>query len=407
MRVGYVMSRFPRLTETFVVSEVLAMQELGVDVRLYPLLREEADVVQPDAQALVATAHFQPFLSRAILRSNLRMLARNPATYLGTLGAVVRMTWRSMNFLAGGLATFPKVVHNALAMKRAGVTHVHCHFATHPALAGFVIHRLVGIPYSFTAHGSDLHMDRRGLPMKVAEAAFVVAISEYNRALIVEECGGRFDEKVVVIHCGVRTDRFQPAEKRARDAGPISIVSIGTLHEVKGQTYLVEACRILRERGVRVRCVVIGEGEDRARLERQIADARLGDVVTLLGATTQSVVRDLLADADALVAPSVPTASGKREGIPVVLMEAMSSGIPVVASDLSGIPELVVDGETGILTPPRDAFAIAAALERLAADPALGRGFAERGRERVVRDFDARANARALAERIERVGNTA
>lgn len=407
MRVAYVMSRFPRLTETFIVSEILAMQELGVDVQLYPLLRENAAVVQPDARALVDRARFQPFLSWAILRSNVGMLVRRPMTYLGTLAAVLRMTWRSLNFLVGGLGIWPKMVHNAAAMQRAGITHVHCHFATHPALAGYMIHRLAGIPYSFTAHGSDLHVDRRGLAAKVAEAAFVVAISEYNRNLILEETRGRWADKVVVIHCGVRTDRFRPRDEPARAGGPLTVVCVGTLHEVKGQTHLVDACRILRDRGIAVRCMLIGEGEDRPRLERQIEEAGLGDVVTLMGAATQTEVAETLAAADVLVTPSVPTASGKREGIPVVLMEAMSSGIPVVASDLSGIPELVVDGESGMLTPPGDAAAIAAALERLAADPGLRQQFAERGRERVLRAFDAHTNARALAELIELVGSTA
>jgi colanic acid/amylovoran biosynthesis glycosyltransferase len=403
MRIAYVMSRFPRLTETFVVTEILAMREIGVDVRLYPLLREKADLVQPDAEPLVAGAHYQPFLSGAILRSNARLLFRHPSRYLGTLAAVVRMTWRSPNFLAGGLAVFPKVAHNALEMRRVGVTHVHCHFANHPAVAGFIVRRLSGIPYSFTAHGSDLHKDRRGLPEKVAEAAFVVAISEYNRRLIVDECGGRFADKVHVIHCGVRTDRFQPVE-RPHEPDVLLVLCVGTLHEVKGQAYLIDACRRLVDRGIRVRCVLIGEGEDRARLEALIVEAGLADVVTLVGAGTQAVVIEHLARADVVVTPSVPTASGKREGIPVVLMEAMSSGVPVIASDLSGIPELVVDGESGLLTPPRDAAAIAAALERLAGDPALAAALGGRGRERVVAQFDARGNAQALAERFAAAG---
>ena len=402
MAVAYVMSRFPRLTETFVVTEIRAVQDLGVTVRIYPLLRETTTMVQADAEELVAVAHYQPFLSTTILASNLRFLLRRAPTYLRTLGALVRMTWRSPNFLVGGLAIFPKTVHNAVAMRRAGVTHVHCHFANHPAAAGFLVHRLVGIPYSFTAHGSDLHKDRRGLPTKVAEAAFVIAISEYNRRLIVAECGGRWSEKVSVIRCGVQTDRFQPSERPKREPGTLSVLCVGTLHEVKGQTYLIEACRLLVARGLRVRCVLIGEGKDRPRLEAQIADAGLGSAVTLLGAATQDVVIERLADADVMVTPSVPTASGKREGIPIVLMEAMASGVPVVASNLSGIPELVVDSETGILTPPRDARAIADALERLAVDPALARALARGGRERVQEQYDARSNARALASKFGR-----
>ena len=260
MRVAYVMSRFPRLTETFVVTEILAVRETGIEVDLFPLLREAADLVQPDARQLVSEAHYQPFVSSAILRANLRMFTRAPRRYVGTLWAVIRMTWRSPNFLVGALATFPKVVRNAQVMETAAITHVHCHFATHPAVAGFVIRRLVRIPFSFTAHGSDLHQDRRGLPTKVAEAAFVVAVSEYNRRIIVNECAGRWSDKVVVIHCGVRTDEFRPHPERDAAKNPFTILCVGTLHEVKGQRYLIEACRRLADWGIEVRCIFIGDG---------------------------------------------------------------------------------------------------------------------------------------------------
>lgn len=395
--VGYVMSRFPRLTETFIVTEIRALQELGVDVQIHPLIRETAPIVQPEARPLVAAAHYQPFVSPAIAWSNLRYLARHPVTYLRTLAAIIGMTWRSPNFLVGALGIFPKSVRTAERMRQYGVTHVHCHFANHPAVAGFIIRRLAGIPFSFTAHGSDLHRDQTGLPKKVAEAAFVVAISEYNRRLIIDVCGGRWADKVRVVHCGVRTDAFAPTDRRGPDREALSVVCVGTLHEVKGQTHLIEACRRLHERGLALRCVFVGDGEDRARLEAQASEAGLDGVVEFAGARTQSEVAARLAEADVLVAPSVPTASGRREGIPVVIMEAMASGVAVIASDLSGIPEIVIDGETGILTAPRDEAAIADALERLARDPERREELARRGRAHVMAEFDARESARTLA----------
>lgn len=395
------MSRFPRLTETFVLSEILALEEQGIDVELYPLLRERADVVQPETLALVARARFQPFVSLAILRSNLTLLRQRPGAYLRTLGSVVRGTFGSLNFLVGGLAIFPKVAHNALEMERRGISHVHCHFANHPALAGFIIRRLVGIPYSFTAHGSDLHVDRHMLERKVAEASFVVAISDYNRRLIVEECRGRWAEKVEVIHCGVRTDRFRPTNHRA-PTDRLAVACIGTLHEVKGQAYLLEACRLLTNAGLRLTCHLVGDGPDRPMLERQAAASGLEGVIRFEGSKTQDEIARLLTDVDVLVTPSVPTRSGKREGIPVVLMEAMSSGIPVIASDLSGIPELISDGQTGLLVPAGDAPRIAAAMRRIHEDPELRRCLAQAGRAKVIREFDVRANAAHLAASFAR-----
>jgi hypothetical protein len=178
--IAYVMSRWPKLTETFILFEVLAVEALGQPVELYPLLRHREPVSHPEAIALGARARFQPFLSRAILASQVDALRRRPRAYLGALLALMRGTLGSANYFFGGLAIFPKVVHMARDMEARGVSHVHCHFSNHPAAAGFIIHRLTGIPFSFVAHGSDLHVDRHMLDRKVAEAAFVVAISRDN-----------------------------------------------------------------------------------------------------------------------------------------------------------------------------------------------------------------------------------
>jgi glycosyltransferase involved in cell wall biosynthesis len=311
---------------------------------------------------------------------------------------MIRGTWRSPNFLLGGLGIFPKVAHAARDMQAEGVDHVHCHFANHPALAGFLIRRLVGIPYSFTAHGSDLHVDRTMLPAKVAEAAFVVTISQDNRRLIEETCGRAAEGKVDVIHCGVDPSAFRPAVRPA--TGPLRIVAVGTLHEVKGQIHLIEACRLLAERGVAFTCRFIGEGPDREALAERIEQHGLGDRVVFAGRMLSDAVAAELASADVLVAPSVPTRGGKREGIPVVLMEAMATGMPVVASRLSGIPELVTDGLDGILVTPGDPAALAEALERLALDPDLRARLGATGRKTVMAAFDVDANARTLAARI-------
>jgi glycosyltransferase involved in cell wall biosynthesis len=399
LKVGYVMSRFPKLSETFILGEIQAVEEQGLRVELFPLLREREDVVHSEARLLVTRAHYQPFLSLPILGSQLHFLRRRPRRYLGALWALLRGTWGSPNFFIGALGIFPKVAHAARLMEAGGVVHVHCHFSSHPAAAGFVIQRLTGIPYSFTAHGSDLHVDRHMLCDKVAEAAFVVPISEFNRNVILRECGEHLAEKLVVIHCGVDTDLFRPRDV-AESERPFTVICVGTLHEVKGQYYLVDACRLLAEEGIQLACTLVGDGRDRPALQRRIADAGLEGRVTLAGRRTQAEVAELLHSADVLVAPSVPTKRGKREGIPVALMEAMSGGVPVVASDLSGIPELVENEATGLLVPPRDARALADALRRLHDDPSFRRRLGLAGREKVVREFDVRKSASALARRF-------
>jgi len=178
------------------------------------------------------------------------------------------------------------------------------------------------------------------------------------------------------------------------------ILCVGTLHEVKGQSFLIEACRLLQESGINFVCHFVGEGPDKTALTEFVNQAGLSAKVYFHGRQKQERVAQLLQDADVLVAPSVPTRDGRREGIPVVLMEAMSSGVPVVASNISGIPELVVDGRTGLLAPPGEAVALADALKRYYHDPALRKRLGLSGREKVIGEFDLYRNAATLAQHI-------
>jgi glycosyltransferase involved in cell wall biosynthesis len=407
LKVAYIMSRFPKLTETFILYEMLALQKKGVQVEVYPLLREPFEVIHPEAKPFVEAAHYQPFISPAILRANLHFLWKKPLVYLSTLFTLLRANWGSLGFFTGALGIFPKVVLFAYQMQAQKIDHVHAHFASHPAAAGFIIHRLVGIPYSFTAHGSDLHRDRHMLCEKVAEAAFVAAISNYNKELIVSECKGRFQDKVHVIHCGVDTEVFRPRAAETpfeKGENPFMILCVGTLHEVKGQAYLIEACRILKEKGIDLVCHFVGDGEDREALMQLTDQAGLTEQIRFHGRLTRSEIARLLQDADVLAAPSVPTRDGRREGIPVVLMEAMGSGVPVVASNISGIPELVLDQQTGLLASPRDAASLATVLERYYTDRDLRRRLGLAGRQKVVEAFDLYKNAAQLAQHFMKDG---
>jgi len=396
MKVAYLVSRFPKLTETFVLNEILAVEKQGVAVELYPLLRERTNKMHPAAVSWVRLAHYTPFFSLAILRSNLRFLLLKPGPYLKTLRDLLWATRGSMRFFQGALAFFPKSVHLARVMVEAGITHIHAHFASHPAAAAFIIHRLTGIPYSFTAHGSDIHRDQHMLLEKTAEAAFVVPISRYNRDVILRACGGKHAKKMHIIHCGVDTDKFHPASRA--EEGPVRILCIGTLHEVKGQTYLIEACRILKEKGTRFSCHFIGDGPDLAALAEQAKNAGLDERVFFHGRLEQHEVIQILHQADLLVAPSVPSKDGRREGLPVVLIEAMACGLPVVSSRLSGIPEIVEDGVNGFLTEPGDSPAIAEAIDKLCARPDLRKQFGVEGRCKVELEFDQSTSARQLAQ---------
>lgn len=400
--IAYIMSRFPKLTETFVLYEMLALEAGGMNVEVYPLLRERQPVVHSDAEPWVRRAHYRPFLSVGILRTNLHFLLRSPKVYLELIADVMRGTRGSRNFMLGAIGIFPKVVDFARDMEVRGVDHVHAHFATHPALAAFIVHRLTGISWSFTAHGSDLHVDRRMLNAKVAEADFTVTVSEYNRELIIDTCGEWTREKIEVVHCGVDTDLFAPdAHRSGVDAAPLRILCVASMEKVKGHRYLVDACALLKARGVTFRCDLVGDGPLLEEVCARIAAQALGDHIHVHGPRARPEVVRMLKDSDVLALASHPTADGRREGIPVALMEAMACGVPVVSSAISGIPELVDSGHSGLLVPSGEPVAIADALESLARDPGLRRKMGAEGRRKVVRDFNLASGAARMRTLFE------
>jgi glycosyltransferase involved in cell wall biosynthesis len=394
-RVAYVMSRFPKLSETFVLNEIRAMAALGVPLEIHPLLRERQPAAHPEVAEWAARARYGRLLAGVTARAHLHFLVRQPRRYAASAIEALSGTWGSRRLFIGALGTWPKAVRFAYEMQREGVTHVHAHFATHPALAALVVHRLTDLPFSFTAHGSDLHVDRRMLSRKVQAAAFVTTVSRFNQEVILRECGERAGDRVHVIHCGVDPRCFAPVSRDAGDA-PLRLACVASLERVKGHSYLIEACRLLQERGVAVSCHLAGDGPLRRAIERQIERLGLTEQVLLLGPRTRPDVVRLLAESDIAVLASHPTPEGRREGIPVALMEAMAAGLPVVATAISGIPELVEDGVTGLLVRSGDAVALADALERLAADRALRQQMGQAGRARILAEFELETTTRQL-----------
>ena len=390
-KVAYIMSAFPALTETFILYEILMMEQLGVTIEVFPLRRLREGVVHPEVAQLAGKVHFLPYISFSIFWAQLHFILHRPLAYLKVLLEILGGTFGSANFFFGALAIFPKAVRFAYDMECQKIRHIHAHFATHPTVAALIIHRLTGIPFSFTAHGSDLHVDRRMLDKKVEAAAFALTISSFNKEIMVRECGEASRDKIRIIHCGVDPEVFSYHPRTDYDE-PFQILSVAAFKDVKGHKYLVEACRILREQGVDFVCHLVGEGPLWTSVEAQIAEAGLQDQIILHGACPQGEIVRMLSEADVLALASVPTQRGKREGIPVVLMEAMASGLPVVASALSGIPELVEDGRSGILVPPRDSHALANALRWLREDSALRQRMGQAGRAKVIQEFNLSAN---------------
>lgn len=423
-KVAYIMSRFPKLTETFISFEILALKKQGLEVEIYPLMRARETrikvegaslakkiaalmspgnsevVMHPEVKPLVEDAHFFPLMSRQILSALAYYFSRKPGVLVRTLFTLIRANAGSPNFLLGSLSVFPKLTIVARHMEQAGISHVHAHFANHPAAAAFVIHQLAEIPYSFTAHGADLQVDQHMLREKVRDAEFVAAISQYNADFIVRHCGRDISEKVAVLHCGVDTEVFSSESAKSLVGRPFQIVCTGTFYEVKGHTHLIEACRILKQRGLEFQCDLIGSGPCEQELAHQVEQSGLAEQVRFIGQKNRGEIASRLKQAHVVVVPSIPTSSGRREGIPVVLMEAMASGVAVVASEISGIPELITNERDGLLVPPGAPEAIADAVERLYSDETTRRRFGRKARQTICNRFDLVKNTAELAQRF-------
>jgi colanic acid/amylovoran biosynthesis glycosyltransferase len=409
--VAYVLSRFPKTTETFIFREIDRLEQRAIPIEVFAFVPESGTVVQPEARRLADRVVFGRTGWRELLGAQLRWVSRSPATYLRVWRDSIVGNWRSPRFLLRAVVVVPMAARLAEQVEASGCRRIHAHYATHTALAALVASALTDRPFSFTAHAHDLYVDRTMLGTKIDRADFVVTVSEHNRALIEDLYGPVAAAKTHVVRCGVDARFFDPGaaepdalvhEARAGLSGEIAaralrVVSVGSLEPYKGHDRLIQACGLLTARGHAVRLEIVGEGPERPRLRRLVDALGLDDVVVLLGARDRDEVRTHLADADCFALASIETKAGKKEGIPVALMEAMAMGLPVVGSDLSGIPELVVHEVTGLLSPPGAVIALADALERIDDDRAWARRLGANGRERVRRSFDLQTGVDRLA----------
>ncbi len=393
--VAYLTSRFPVISETFILYEILELERLGLRVEVFPLMRQQEHVQHAEARTIVERAHYSRFISPAVLKAQLYWLRKRPGAYLRAWKAALRGNMGSLGFLLRALVVVPQAALFARQMQDVGVEHIHAHWATHPALAAYVIQCLTDLPYSITAHAHDIYEDRAMLDEKLRHASFVVTISDYNQRFLRELYGSSVADKIVVIHCGIDPDVFQPRPVKA-DSDRFTIICVANLRDYKGHPYLIDACAHLKTQKVKFRCLLVGEGEDRPQIEAQIARLGLNDCITLLGHQPRQRVSELVAEADVMVLPSIITKTGKKEGIPVALMEALATEKPVVATAISGIPELIEDGRSGLLVPERDSHALAEAIRRLYDSPALRKELGAAGRAKVLREFNLQANTAAL-----------
>jgi colanic acid/amylovoran biosynthesis glycosyltransferase len=363
MKVLYIVSLFPCWSETFIVREIRELLAHGVDIRILSLKPPQEELVQEDARELLPRVIYPP-RGWELIRAAVSGLWRGLGHNLGFILLVFRELWRSPISLAKTLVVWWRTLGAVEAVRAWGPDRIHAHWATYPASSAMHLSRLVGVPFSFTAHAHDIFVERQLLVPKLETAEFVATISEFNRRLLAQTAERAPAGRIRIVHCGIDVNNFPYMEGRP---DPAAILAVGRLDEIKGFPVLIEACKLLRDQGVQYRCAIIGDGELRTVLESAIQMYQLHDNVQLLGARPQAEVRRYLYSAGMFVLPSVVTNNGNMDGIPVALMEAMAAGTPVISTRVSGIPELVEDRLSGLLVPQKDPVRLAGAIEELIA----------------------------------------
>lgn len=407
LRVAYLCWFYPVISMTFVQREVAALRARGVEVQTMALRPAEHVLSEIERQSAQETWTVLPVSPVRAGWALVRGFLRSPRAFVSTLHLAqldVAKT-RTSRRLLRAFAYFIEAVLLAERLRRVGLDHVHVHggdVGSHVVrlVASLERGRRRSVPFtwSLTVHGPGELLEPREhlLQEKVRDADLVVAISEYGRAQIVALTDEQDWHKLEVVHCGIDVEGWPRREPTGHD-GPLRVLTVGRLHPQKSHHILVDAVALLRDRGIELALTIVGEGPTRAQLERQIAAADLEDLVHLVGAVGQSDVGEYFRTHDVFCLASV------SEGLPVVLMEAMAAGLPVVTTRITGVPELVVDGLSGLLVPPARPAELADALERVATDGMLRADLQEAGLRAVRAGFDSADCARVLEQHLRQV----
>ncbi|UWQ23181.1 glycosyltransferase family 4 protein [Jannaschia sp. W003] len=403
-RVAYLTGEYPVVSHTFILREVEALRRAGLEVQTCAIRRTGLQHHRGPAEKAAASSTFYVLSA-----------ARQPGALLAALGwtlarpvrfgRATTLAWRTAP--PGGRAKLWQLFYLMEAMvlarylARARVDHLHNHFANSSCSVAMLASELGGVPFSFTLHGPSIFFEPRWwrIDVKIARARFVACISHFCRSQGMIFADPAHWSKMRIVHCGVDPDRYDRTEGEVGGPGK-HILFVGRLAAVKGVRVLLEAFARVRAAHPDARLTLVGDGDERAAIEDHARALGCDDGVRFTGYLNQDEVAEALAQADLFALPSF------AEGVPVVLMEAMAARLPVLATRIAGIPELVEDGVAGRLVPPGDVDAFADALDALLNDPAGRTAMGAAGRARVEAEFHVEREARNLARLIAGDGTT-
>lgn len=402
VKIGYVLKRYPRYSETFVVNEILAHEAAGLDLDIFAL-RPTCD---SHFQNIIAQVRASvTYISKPVQgrkSDSLNTLSPTPASYfwaeLQEVALVIADFWSKLGYAAGERAS---VVYQAAWLAREvrlrSITHLHAHFGSVATSVARLAAHFADVSYTFTAHAKDIFHDSvilEDMTRKIRDSAGVVTVSDYNRRYL-QQVYGDVANSVRRIYNGLDLSRFTYVSPEKR---PPLILTVGRLVEKKGLPILIDACALLREWGCEFQCQIVGVGELAGSLTAQIERLGLSEKVSLVGARPQNEVFELMQQATVFAAPYIIGKDGNRDGLPTVLLEAMALGTPCVGTDVTGIPELIRHQETGLIVSQNNAEALAQALQKMLQNPALRVKFATEARNLMESEFDINTNAAALSK---------
>jgi len=384
---AYLFERFPSFGQTFCYREVAELDRQGVAAPIFSIRNPKDEPAQDWDARIVRCVHYLP--EEKELLDDVRRASKK-----GRLAPEIVASLDEW----GGRTDFLRLyqaVHVGLRLQEAGIGHVHAHFAGMAARTAFWIAKFFPITFSFTAHANDIFAPSKfeiGLDKMVGAARVVVTETDYAEKFLRK----RFPERADRLHRVYNGLNLAEFGRATFSSDPPSIVAIGRLIVKKGFSSLIRACALLVERGRSFQCDIFGEGPLENRLRAQIEELALQKCIQLPGPKPQHELRAHLASASAFVLPSVPEPDGGMDNLPTVIMEAMATGLPVVSTRIGGIPEMVIDNQTGFLVQPEDTVALAGAIEKVTNDRSLGQRLGQAGYERSQKLFSIEKNVREL-----------
>jgi colanic acid/amylovoran biosynthesis glycosyltransferase len=398
-KILYLLHWFPAISETFILREIITLQNQGESIDIFsmnpsPDKIEHSEVEQFKGRLVTYKSGFI-----SCLGTHLYWIIKSPVKYFGILWLILSKISHSKTVTVS-MRSFSKGLHFARFIKESEYRHIHAHFGNAPATCAWVIGSLLSIPFSFTLHAVDVFLPDMLLVKKVQDAKFVAAISNFNIKYLSERFQNIDTGKITLVRCGIK-----PGEFRFRSASgvskPVRLLSIGRMVETKGFRDLLDALKLLLKTRFDYQLTIIGGGEKLSEFKQYASDSGISDKVIFTGPLPQNDVRKHMENADIFVLACLVNEKGDRDGIPVVLMEALAMGIPTISTDVSGIPELVKNFDTGLVVPEKNPQALSDAILLFASENDLRKRLSVNGRRLVEEEFNIEKNASLLGKMFQ------